>query len=55
TQGIVGQGEQNEWHSDTTISRVSLNPSRQRSPVQFGQAVPASSDHPTSAAASFFI
>ncbi|XP_050989132.1 kinesin-like protein KIF26A isoform X1 [Labeo rohita] len=55
TQGIVGQGEQSEWHSDTTISRVTLTPSRQRSPVQFGQAVPASSDHPTSAAASFFI
>uniref|UniRef100_A0A671N9Q1 Kinesin motor domain-containing protein n=1 Tax=Sinocyclocheilus anshuiensis TaxID=1608454 RepID=A0A671N9Q1_9TELE len=46
---------QNEWHSDTTISRVSLTPSRQRSPVHFGQAVSASSDHPTSAAASFFI
>ncbi|XP_043119523.1 kinesin-like protein KIF26A isoform X1 [Puntigrus tetrazona] len=55
TQGLVGQAEQSEWRSDTTISRVSLTPSRQRSPVQFGQAVPASSDHPTSAAASFFI
>uniref|UniRef100_A0A671N1L0 Kinesin motor domain-containing protein n=1 Tax=Sinocyclocheilus anshuiensis TaxID=1608454 RepID=A0A671N1L0_9TELE len=55
TQGLVGQAEQNEWHSDTTISRVSLTPSRQRSPVHFGQAVSASSDHPTSAAASFFI
>ncbi|XP_016308158.1 kinesin-like protein KIF26A [Sinocyclocheilus anshuiensis] len=55
TQGLVGQAEQSEWHSDTTISRVPLTPSRQRSPVQFGQAVPPSSDHPTSAAASFFI
>ncbi|XP_052437278.1 kinesin-like protein KIF26A isoform X1 [Carassius gibelio] len=55
TQGLVGQAEQSEWHSDTTISRVSLTPSRQRSPVHFGQAVSASSDHPSSAAASFFI
>ncbi|XP_026085239.1 kinesin-like protein KIF26A isoform X4 [Carassius auratus] len=55
TQGLVGQAEQSEWHSDTTVSRVPLTPSRQRSPVQFDQDVPPSSDHPTSAAASFFI
>ncbi|XP_051723633.1 kinesin-like protein KIF26A isoform X2 [Ctenopharyngodon idella] len=55
TQGLVGQAEQSDWPSDTTISRVSLTPSRQRSQVQVGQAVPPCSDHPTSAAASFFI
>ncbi|XP_067222888.1 kinesin-like protein KIF26A isoform X1 [Chanodichthys erythropterus] len=55
TQGLVGQAEQSEWPSDNTISRVSLTPSRQRSQVQVGQAVPSCSDHPTSAAASFFI
>ncbi|XP_056101507.1 kinesin-like protein KIF26A isoform X1 [Rhinichthys klamathensis goyatoka] len=55
SQGLVGQAEQSEWSSDTTISRVSITPSRQRGQVQDGQAVPSSSDHPSSAAASFFI
>ncbi|XP_056332602.1 kinesin-like protein KIF26A isoform X1 [Danio aesculapii] len=51
--GLVGQAEQSELSSDNTISRV--NPSRQRSPVQFGQSAPSSSEHTSSAAASFFI
>ncbi|XP_052001000.1 kinesin-like protein KIF26A [Xyrauchen texanus] len=55
TQGVTGQSDQNDWPSDNAVSRVSLTPSRQRSPVQFGQAMPLSQNQPTSAAASFFI
>ncbi|XP_060790331.1 kinesin-like protein KIF26A isoform X1 [Neoarius graeffei] len=41
--------------SDTATTSVSINPSRQSSPVQFGSAVSLSSSQPTSAATSFFI
>ncbi|XP_057200786.1 kinesin-like protein KIF26A isoform X3 [Triplophysa rosa] len=52
TQSLMGQAEQSEWSTDTSVSRVSLTPS---SPVQFGQDVPPSAHQPSSAAASFFI
>ncbi|XP_051578836.1 kinesin-like protein KIF26A [Myxocyprinus asiaticus] len=55
TQGVTGQSDQNDWPSDNAVSRVSLTPARQRSPIQFGQTMPLSQNQPTSAAASFFI
>nr|XP_055028290.1 kinesin-like protein KIF26A isoform X2 [Misgurnus anguillicaudatus] len=55
TQALMSQGEQSDSSSDTSISRVSLTPSRRKSPVQFGQDVSSSIQQPSSAAASFFI
>ncbi|KAK3563635.1 hypothetical protein QTP86_031873, partial [Hemibagrus guttatus] len=55
THGPVVEADQPAQLSDTTATSVSINTSRQRSPVQFGPAVTLSSSQPTSTTTSFFI
>ncbi|XP_026789752.3 kinesin-like protein KIF26A isoform X3 [Pangasianodon hypophthalmus] len=55
THGPVAVPDQPAPLSDTAATSVSINPTRQRSPVQFGPAVTLSSSQPTSASTSFFI
>lgn len=55
THGPVAEPDQPAPLSDTAVTSVSINPGRQRSPVQFGPAVTLSSSQPTSATTSFFI
>ncbi|XP_046711669.1 kinesin-like protein KIF26A isoform X3 [Silurus meridionalis] len=53
THGPVAEPDQTAPLSDTAASSVSINPTRQKSPVQFDPAVTLSSTQPTST--SFFI
>ncbi|XP_060735681.1 kinesin-like protein KIF26A isoform X2 [Tachysurus vachellii] len=55
THGPIVEADQPAPLSDTTATSVSINTSRQRSPVQFGPAVTLSSTQPTSTTTSFFI
>ncbi|GAA6109472.1 kinesin-like protein KIF26A isoform X1 [Tachysurus ichikawai] len=55
THGPIVEADQPAPLSDTTATSVSINTSRQRSPVQFGPAVTLSSTQPTSNTTSFFI